>query len=177
MKIEKPSATLDHMMRQTRLHHAQLSMMADNKANMLLTISSVVISLSLPHMFTAGPVRLSLFVLVLFSLVTVALAVYAVMPKIPFFSKPRVRPDLANPRFNLLFFGDFTRLSYPEFEAAMEETMNDPSRTYEVQVREIYTLGAFLATKKYRFLQLAYLAFFTGILGSVIALFLSAGFE
>ena len=55
----------------------------------------------------------------------------------------------------------------------MEEMMNDPSRTYEVQVREVYTLGTFLAAKIYRFLQLAYLALFTGLLGSVLALFLS----
>ena len=173
MKINHPGSHLDHLMRQTRMHHEQLSIMADTKANMLLTIASVVISLSVPHMFTAGPVGWALLVLVFFSLITVALAVYAVMPKIPFSTKPAVRPDLANPRFNLLFFGDFTRLTYAEFEAAMEETMNDPSRTYEVQVREIYTLGAFLAAKKYRFLQLAYLALFTGLLGSVIALFLS----
>ena len=161
------------MLRQTRLHHAQLSIMADNKANMLLTISSVVISLSLPHMFVAGPIGWALLVLVFFSLITVALAVYAVMPKIPYSRKSQAPPDLANPRFNLLFFGDFTRLTYAEFEAAMEEAMNDHSRTYEIQVREVYTLGAFLAAKKYRFLQLAYLALFIGLFGSVITLFLS----
>ena len=177
MKINQPGSHLDHLMRQTRMHHEQLSIMADTKANMLLTISSVVISLSVPHMFTAGPVGWALLVLVFFSLITVALAVYAVMPKIPYSAKSAARPDLASPRFNLLFFGDFTRLSYAEFEAAMEETMNDPSRTYEVQVREIYTLGAFLAAKKYRFLQLAYLALFTGLLGSVIALFLSKALQ
>jgi hypothetical protein len=161
------------MMRQTRMHHAQLSIMADNKANMLLTISSVVISLSLPHMFVVGPVGWALLVLVFFSLITVGLAIYAVMPKIPFSPKSKIRPDLASPQFNLLFFGDFTRLTYEEFEAAMEEAMNDPSRTYEIQVREVYTLGAFLAAKKYRFLQLAYLALFTGLVGSVLTLFLS----
>ena len=173
MKINQANSSLDHLMRQTRMHHAQLSIMADNKANMLLTISSVVISLSLPHMFVAGPIGWALLVLVFFSLITVALAVYAVMPKIPFLSKSKVRPDLASPHVNLLFFGDFTRLTYEEFEAAMEEAMNDPSRAYEIQIREVYTLGAFLASKKYRFLQLAYLALFTGLLGSVLTLFLS----
>ena len=177
MKINQPGSHLDHLMRQTRMHHEQLSIMADTKANMLLTISSVVISLSVPHMFVAGAVGWALLVLVFFSLITVGLAVYAVMPKIPYSAKSAPRPDLASPRFNLLFFGDFTRLSYAEFEAAMEETMNDPSRTYEVQVREIYTLGAFLAAKKYRFLKLAYVALFSGLLGSVITLFLSKALQ
>jgi hypothetical protein len=74
------------------MHHEQLSIMADTKANMLLTISSVVISLSVPHMFTAGPVGWALLVLVFFSLITVALAVYAVMPKIPYSTKSTAGP-------------------------------------------------------------------------------------
>ena len=41
--------------------------------------------------------------------------------------------------------------------------MSDPSRTYEMQVREVYTLGRFLAERKYRYLRLAYLAFISGL--------------
>jgi hypothetical protein len=72
--------------------------------------------------------------------------------------------------FNLLFFGDFVRMPYADFEKSMEEILNDPSRAYEAQVREIYTLGLFLATKKYRFLRLAYLTFLSGLLASGFAL-------
>ncbi|MEJ2235243.1 MAG: DUF5706 domain-containing protein [Syntrophobacterales bacterium] len=69
-------------------------------------------------------------------------------------------------------FGDFVRLPYEEFEMAMEEVMNDPSLTYEVQVRELYTLGTFLAKKKYLFLRLAYITFIIGSFASaVIGLF------
>ena len=39
MTIHQPGAHLDHMIRQTRIHHVQLSSMADIKANMLLTVS------------------------------------------------------------------------------------------------------------------------------------------
>jgi hypothetical protein len=48
--------------------------------------------------------------------------------------------------------------------------MNDPSKTYEAQVREIYTLGVFLAAKKYRFLRFAYLTFVMGLFVSVLLL-------
>jgi hypothetical protein len=98
------------------------------------------------------------------------LAVYTLMPKVPFTRRTDSAPDLKSPRFNLLFFGDFTRLEYPQFEAAMEEVMNDPSRTYEAQVREVYALGLFLATRKYRTLRLAYMAFMFGLVASSIAL-------
>jgi hypothetical protein len=46
----------------------------------------------------------------------------------------------------------------------MEEIMNDPSRTYKAQVREIYSIGTYLAKKKYRFLKLAYILFLSGSL-------------
>ncbi len=147
------------------MHHVQLSSMADLKANMLLTMASVVITLSVPHIFKPA-FKWPLLVLIGGCLVTVALAAYAVMPKVPLSSKSGSPPDVRNASFNLLFFGDFTRLSYAEFEAAMEEMMNDHSRAYEMQVRELYTLGTFLAAKKYRFLRLAYFSFIAGMLAS-----------
>jgi len=175
MKINQPGNHLDHMLRQTRAHHVQLSSMADMKANMLLTMSAVVITLATPQVLKPD-FKWPFLVLIIFCLVTVGLAVYAVMPKIHSSPHGLPSPDVQNPSFNLLFFGDFIRLDYPKFEAAMEEMMNDTSRTYEAQVRELYVLGVYLATKKYRFLRLAYLAFFAGLFASsgVMALSLFA---
>jgi hypothetical protein len=170
MKITNPGGHLDQLLRQTRAHHVQLSSMADVKANMLLTMSSIVVTLAAPQVMKAGS-QLPLLVLIGFSLITILLAAYAVMPKMPFLaggSDPL--PDVKGPQFNLLFFGDFTRLDYPHYEAEMEAMLNDPSRAYEVQVREIYTLGTFLAKTKYHYLRLAYVTFITGIFASVVTL-------
>ncbi|MEJ2365307.1 MAG: hypothetical protein P8017_11625 [Deltaproteobacteria bacterium] len=49
MEIKQLGSHIDHLLRQTRMHHAQLSSMADMKANMLLTITSVVITLSVRY--------------------------------------------------------------------------------------------------------------------------------
>ncbi len=147
--------------------------MADMKANMLLTMSAVVITLSAPHVFRPD-FKWSFLVLICFCLITVGLAAYAVMPKFP--STDLAAPDINHPQFNVLFFGDFVRLNYPDFEAAMEEMMNDPSRTYEAQVRELYVLGVFLSTKKYRYLRLAYISFLVGIFVSFILLLFSYAF-
>jgi hypothetical protein len=172
MKIDHPGPHLDHMMRQTRQHHVQLSSMADLKANMLLTMSSVVVTLSLPHVLKPQ-FTIPLLVLIVSCLVTMGLAAYAVMPKLPLSAMMAPKPDVHDPTFNLLFFGDFTRLDYQEFSGAMEEVMNDPSKTYEAQVRELYTLGTFLATKKYRMLRLAYMSFMTGLVASFTVLIAS----
>jgi len=165
MEIKQRGSHLDHLVRQTRMHHTQLSSMADMKANMLLTITSVVITLSVRYI-TEPHLKWAIVVLIAFCLMTIGLATYAVMPKIPFFIKREPGETIKSPGFNLLFFADFVRLTYEEFERGMEEVMNDPSLTYQVQVKELYTLGMFLAKKKYRFLRLAYITFIIGAFAS-----------
>ncbi len=164
MKIEQPATHLDHMIRQTRQHHMQLSSMADLKSNALLTIASIVITLSIRNTMIE-PFKWAAIVLIVFCLMTVMLASYATMPKM------RLRAGLvpAEARgagFNLLFFGDFVGLGYDDFEDAMKYVMKDPDRTYEAQIKDIYMLGRYLADKKYRFLRAAYLTFMTGIVTS-----------
>ena len=145
--------------------------MADVKANMLLTMSSVVLTLCLPQLLKNDHLW-PLYILICFCLLTICLATYAVMPKLPPANLPA--PDIQNPQFNILFFGDFTRLSQPQFESGMEEIMNDPGRTYGAQVREIYLLGTFLAKKKYRFLRLGYISFITGLFAACLGFIIIA---
>jgi hypothetical protein len=169
--IKQHSPHADHLMRATQFHHVQLSAMADVKANMLLTMSSVVLTLCLPQLLKNDHLW-PLYILISFCLLTICLATYAVMPKLPPANLPA--PDIQNPQFNILFFGDFTRLSQQQFESGMEEIMNDAGRTYGAQVREIYLLGTFLAKKKYRFLRLGYLAFITGLFAACIGFIIIA---
>lgn len=160
MHIQQPGGHLDQMMRQTRGNLIQLSSMADVKSSMLLTLSSVV--LTLIGRYVADPVfGPAVLALGGCCLLTIGLATYAAMPKVPVIASGNADPS--DPRFNLFYFGDFVRLDYPAFNEAMETVMNDPSRTYEMQVREVYTLGRFLAERKYRYLRLAYLAFIFGL--------------
>ncbi len=173
MKIDRPGQHLDHMLRGTRWHHAQLSTMADMKANMLLTMSAVIITLATPHVFQAGEgAPWPFLVLIIFSLVTACLAAYAVMPKLMLSQKDQPPVEIGSPQFNLLFFGDFVHLPYPQFESAMEEMMNDHNRVYQAQVKEIYLLGIYLAQKKYRILRLGYISFIAGLITSFVFMLL-----
>lgn len=165
MKIDTPGSHLDHMLRQTRSHHAELSSMADLKANMLLTVASVVFTLAATSI-QVPEIRWAIVTLLPFCIVTVGLCAYATMPSSYSGRRAGLRPRPGDPGFNILFFGHFYDLPYDQYEAAMEEMMNDPSRTYELQVREVYTLGVFLATKKYRALRMAYMTFIAGLTAS-----------
>jgi len=164
----------DQLIRQTRVYHVQLSMMADGKANMLLTISSILVTLSATHL-SDPRYRWPALVLIAGCLVSVGFAALTTMPK--FFragKATRFGSTQPGPGFNPLFFGDFTRLSYDEFLRTMEHTMSSASTAYEVQLREIYLLGSFLARSKYRWLRLGYISFMAGLAGSVLAWLLEA---
>jgi hypothetical protein len=69
------------------------------------------------------------------------------------------------------------QLDYDDYEKAMEEAMNDPSQTYQIQIREIYNMGKFLSQKKYRFVRLAYASFILGLFLSCIVMILSNTFN
>jgi hypothetical protein len=169
MKIQQAGSHLDHMLRQTRVHHVQLSVMADVKANGLMTIAAIMITFSAPFI-VREQFRFAVISLMISSLLTIVLATFAVMPGTPLRIKKTTPPDVYHPKFNLLFFGNFVSIEYEQFAAAMEEMMNDPSKTYEAQVCEIYALGVFLAAKKYRLLRFAYLAFVIGLFISLLLL-------
>jgi len=165
MQIMQHSAHLDQMIRQTRAHHVTLSTMADRKANMMLTIASLMIPLSTGFLYEERS-HLAAVSLIGFCVLTIVMAAFAAMPKIKTGNKLDSGPDLNNTSFNLLFFGSFTIMSYSEYKNAMETMMNDSNAVYETQVREIYTMGQYLARKKYRFVQLSYLFFIAGVLTS-----------
>lgn len=163
MQIMQHSAHLDQMIRQTRAHHVNLSALADRKANMMLTIASLMIPLSTGFLYDERS-HLAAVTLIGFCVLTILLAAFAAMPKIKSGKMLDPKTDLDKTTSNILFFGTFTRMSYPEYKDAMESMMNDANAVYEAQVREIYTMGQYLAQKKYRFVLFSYLSFIAGVL-------------
>jgi hypothetical protein len=168
MRLDNPTSMQDHLLRQTRVHHVQLSAMADVKANMMLTVASVVMTFTIGYL--ADPAfQWGALTVILFCMASIIAAIYSTMPRVPLPGKRNGAPDPNSPNFNLLFFGSFIHQSYEEFNTAMEATLNDPGEASDAMVREIYTLGLFLATKKYRYLRWAYLFFLSGLLaGGVV---------
>jgi hypothetical protein len=147
--------------------------MGDLKANALMTIAAVLLTFSAAFV-VREKFQAAVIVLMCFCMVTILLATFAVMPGTPLHVRRRKSSDLPmRPGFNLLFFGSFAGMDYAHFEAAMEEMMNDPSKTYEAMVREVYTLGVYLARKKYRYLRLAYIVFSTGLFAAGLTLLLT----
>lgn len=168
MHIKEPRQQLDHMLRETRLHLISFSRMADTKANILLSISSVLLSISLTQVsdprFTA-----SITVLVGFLLITIFLALMTVIPKLRAFRHKKF--SVNDPDYSPLFFGNYVDIPYEEYARDLEEIMNDSDRTYEVMVKEIYYSGVYLVNGKYKYIRYSYIFFFAGLIISTLIFF------
>ena len=169
MHIHEPRPQLDHLFRQTRMNLVVYSQMADTKANILLSISSVLLSISLTQIadprFTA-----SIIALVGFLLITIFLALMTVIPRVHGFLHKKY--SVHDPDYSPLFFGDYVDIPYDEYAKDMEEIMNDSDRTYEVMVKEIYYAGVYLVKSKYKYIRSGYISFFTGLIVSTLIFFL-----
>jgi pycsar effector protein len=169
MHIKQPSAQIDHMLRQTRMNLVAFSQMADTKANIILSLASVLLSLSLTRI-TDTRFTLSIAGLDVFLLVTIFFALLTVIGKIKVFDRKKHSVD--DPDYSPLFFGNYGDIPYEEYARDFEKTMNDPDATYEIMVKDIYYAGTYLLQTKYRYIRIAYLYFFTGLIVSTLIYFI-----
>ena len=158
-----PRSSVDNILRTAQQHHVQLSVMADTKASILITISSIVLTISLSR--SENPqLRPALLTLASACLISLLLAIIAVLPTFA-----RRRSDHRPTEFNLLFFGHFASMTNEQYMAEMEHVLSSDALLYETAVRDIHSLGVYLYRKKYRFLRFAYVALLAGfILATVV---------
>jgi hypothetical protein len=58
-------------------------------------------------------------------------------------------------------------MPYSEYAEHLASVMNDSDATYEIMVKDIYYQGRYLLQTKYRYIRLAYICFFVGLIVSV----------
>jgi len=169
MHIHEPRQQLDHMLRQTRHNLVAFSQMADTKAQILLSLASVLLSLSLtqinePHL------TLSILGLDIFLLITIYLALMTVIGKVSVFN--RRKHSVNDPDYSPLFFGNYGDIPYEEYARHFAEVMNDYDVTYEIMLKDIYYAGTYLLKTKYKYMRLAYLFFMAGLIVSCTLFFI-----
>jgi HD superfamily phosphodiesterase len=158
------------MLRLTSDNHLELSNMADGKANILISVNAIIISVILSVLLRRLEVDTHLtiptIIFLMFSLTTIVISILATRPKISAgrFSKE----DILNKKTNLLFFGNFHKASLKEYEWGMREMMKDQDYLYGALINDIYHLGVVLG-RKYKLIRSAYFVFMVGIIISVLA--------
>ncbi len=169
---EKQGTTkgMQTMLRLTSSNHIQLSEMADNKANILISVNaiiiSVILSILLRKLSTDPYLTIPTILFLASSVATIVAAILATRPKLS--TGKFEEEDVQNKKTNLLFFGNFHKMPQADYENAMRSMMNDPDYLYSSIIQDIYSLGAVLG-KKYRLVRIAYNIFMFGIIISVAA--------
>jgi hypothetical protein len=121
---KKPSRSVETMFRTTLSNHIQLSSIADQKAGLMVSTNSIIISIMVTFLvqeFSANP---RLFIptglMVVVCLLTITFALLSTRPNV----KSRTqRMATEKSSMDLLFFGDYMALSLEEYKAAMKEMM------------------------------------------------------
>lgn len=168
-KSKTPERGIETMFRTALKNHMELSAIADNKANMMLSISALVLSIvisSLASKLDTNPELIppTTFML-LVCLITIVLATLSTSPKI---TGGVFTPDaVKNRKANLLFFGNFHKMNVDDYEWGMKEMMKDKDYLYGSLIRDLHSLGVVLS-RKYKFLRLCYLIFMYGMIVSVL---------
>ena len=171
-KAKLPERGIETMFRVTLRNHITLSNIADTKANILLSVNAIIVSLVLSNLVSKldNPSNDYLIwptvIFVMFTVVSIVLSILATRPNVT--SGKFTKEDVANKKVNLLFFGNFHKMSLDDFEWAMGEMMQDRNYLYSSMKKDLYFLGKVL-DKKYKILRLTYSVFMIGIIVSVIA--------
>lgn len=157
------------MYRTTYNTHNNLSALADHKANLMLSINtimiSIVFSMLAPQLTSAPQLILPTVVLLTVCMTSIIFATLSTRPKVT--TGEVTLDDIRNKRSNLLFFGNFYNMKLEDFQWGMMEMIKNSDFQYSSMTRDLYYLGKVLA-QKYRYLTFCYNIFMFGMILSVI---------
>ena len=169
-KSSVPERGVETMFRVALKNHMTLSNIADTKANILLSVNAIIVSLALSNLLPKldNPSNEYLIIpTVVFIIFTVASIVLSILATRPNVTEGKFnKEDVANKKVNLLFFGNFHQMKLNDFEWGISEMMQDRDYLYGSLTKDLYFLGLVL-NRKYKILRLTYTVFMIGIIVSV----------
>ena len=170
----RPTRGIETMFRITSRNHLTLSGMADNKANIMISVNSIILSIVLTVLFRKFGENPNLVIpalaLIATSLTTIIFSILATRPNVS--SGTFTEENIRNKETNLLFFGNFHRVQIDNYLWGMREMMKDGDYLYGSLIKDIYYLGVVLG-KKYRMLRISYTIFMFGLVISIFLFVLS----
>lgn len=177
-KKERPEKGIETMFRITSGNNQRLSDMADNKAHIMISTNSIILSVILSVLLRKlednPELIIPTLVLLVICVVTMVFSILATRPSVPMgtFSPE----DIQAKRVNLLFFGNFYRMNLEDYQAGMAQVMEDREFLYGSLIRDVYSQGVVLG-RKYRLLRIAYNVFMFGIVASVLAFIIALAWK
>ncbi len=176
--LAQPKRGIETMFRNTYRTHLNLSAIADNKANMMISLNAIILSVVITYLSAKSSIIgtdftqhrtliIPIGILLLTTLGSVVFAIISAQPEVTSFSINRKKKKINTRNVNLLFFGNFTHLPLEDFQKGMHEIMRDKKSLYNNMITDIYYLGDVLS-RKYKILRISYTIFMVGLVLTVV---------
>lgn len=171
-KKKRPGTSrgIETMFRSAYRVQMDLTGLADNKANMMISINGIIISIIIaavaPKLDTNPWLLIPSTVILIGTLVSIVFSILAARPRVN--TDPITLEDLEHSEGNILFFGNFANLDKDHFTEGLLELMQDRMVLYETMIHNIHDIGLVLKTK-FGLLKLAYNAFMVALILGVLS--------
>lgn len=167
---KKPGRGIETLFRITSRNHVSFSSMADNKAHIMISINSIMLSIVFSILFRRFEDYPNLIIpAIILSIVCTTTIIFAILATRPNLTEGVfTKEDILKRKTNLLFFGNFHKMPLQDYEWGVKQLMKDRDFLYGSMIRDIYFLGKVLG-RKYFLLRISYTIFMFGLILSVIA--------
>ena len=166
-KVPENRTAVDNILRVNHGNQMRLGLMADAKANIMITVASIVFSITIANLDNEV-MKYPLLTFAVGSFFSLLFAIFAIIPSTNY---PKIKGtqeiDRKSPLFNPLFFGLFAHLPIEEYKDDYVDTLMTDDKIYDAMAGDIYGQGKVLALNKYKFLKWSYMSFLWGMSGAI----------
>ena len=174
-KVPEDRTAVDNILRVNHGNQMRLNLMADAKANIMITVASVVFSVAIANLDNEL-VKWPLLTFAFGCFFALLFAIFAIIPKTDYPKDVTGDIDRKSPIFNPLFFGHFAHLPIDEYKDDYAETLMTDDSVYDALAGDIYGQGKVLALRKYKFLKWSYMSFLLGMISAVVVFIFQGSF-
>ena len=166
-EIPEDRTAVDNILRINVTNQMRLTVMADQKANIMITVASIVFSVTVANLDNEV-MKWPLLFFAFGCTISLLAAIFAIIPQTGYPKKPGSDEiDRESPAFNPLFFGHFAHIPIEEYKEDYAETLMTDDRIYDALAGDIYGIGTTLMNNKYMWLRRSYMAFLVGMSGAI----------
>ncbi len=159
------SKAVQTMFRTVLRNHYNLIRMVDNKASIILTINSIIITLLMGVMYmapseTRAVIQFGSKLLLNFGMGSMVFALLAMLPH-------RYMKNKENNYRGTLYAGSFSKLSFTEYKTEMDRIMSSGNNTYNEMIQDLYALGKSISIKQ-KIIWVSVILFLIGLIGAIL---------
>ena len=165
--VPEDRTAVDNIFRLNVTNQMRLNQMADQKANIMITVSAIVFSVTVAEL--DNPVmKYPLMFFAVCCIISLLCAIVAIIPNTNYPKDEDGNLDRTSPHFEPLYFGHFSQLGVEEYKERYAETLMTDDTIYDALANEMYTSGVTLSHVKYRWIRWSYSSFLVGMFGAMI---------